>query len=187
MIKKILCAGAATVALGALSAPAYAADNISAGTWYTFGFSGTGSALGSGFVAPTSPNGQIAPSAPWTITLSKAATLTVTDLETSGDQFTLYDNGVLLGTTSTPNPYGSYVGECVSCALADPNFSHGTFTLAAGTNVITGTFDGVIGNGDGAFEVSGVPEPASWALMLLGFGGLGVAMRSRRKSAAALI
>jgi hypothetical protein len=30
-----------------------------------------------------------------------------------------------------------------------------------------------------------VPEPASWAMMLVGFGGLGVAMRSRRKLAAA--
>ena len=29
-----------------------------------------------------------------------------------------------------------------------------------------------------------VPEPASWAVMLVGFGSLGVAMRSRRKQAA---
>ena len=27
----------------------------------------------------------------------------------------------------------------------------------------------------------GVPEPATWAMMLVGFGGLGAAMRSRRK------
>jgi hypothetical protein len=31
----------------------------------------------------------------------------------------------------------------------------------------------------------GVPEPAPWALMLLGFGGLGVAARSRRRTVAA--
>jgi hypothetical protein len=34
------------------------------------------------------------------------------------------------------------------------------------------------------FTAAGVPEPASWALMLVGFGGLGVAMRSRRKTMA---
>ena len=184
MLRKILCAGAAVAALGAISAPAQA-DNISTGTWYGFGFSTTGTALYGGGYPGTSPNGVSAPSAPWTITLSKPTTLTVTDVEASGDQFTLYDNGVLLGTTSTPN-YGDYVGECISCALADPNFSHGTFTLAAGTNVITGVFDGSVGYGDGDFGI-GVPEPASWALMLIGFGALGVAMRSRRKPAAALI
>jgi hypothetical protein len=30
-------------------------------------------------------------------------------------------------------------------------------------------------------SLSAVPEPASWAMMLVGFGGLGAAMRSRRK------
>lgn len=30
----------------------------------------------------------------------------------------------------------------------------------------------------------GVPEPASWALMLLGFGGMGAALRHRRRAAA---
>ncbi len=43
-----------------------------------------------------------------------------------------------------------------------------------------------------AFEISevagiaaGVPEPASWALMIIGFGGAGVALRSRRRMAVA--
>jgi len=31
--------------------------------------------------------------------------------------------------------------------------------------------------------IAGIPEPASWALMLLGFGGLGVAIRARRAHA----
>jgi hypothetical protein len=35
-------------------------------------------------------------------------------------------------------------------------------------------------------SISAVPEPAVWAMMLVGFGGLGVAMRSRRQSALAL-
>jgi hypothetical protein len=61
-----------------------------------------------------------------------------------------------------------------------------TFTGADRTNVTGLKFSST---GD-AFEfdnvnvVSGaVPEPASWALMLFGFGGVGTAMRSRRKAA----
>ena len=38
----------------------------------------------------------------------------------------------------------------------------------------------------GSFQILGVvPEPATWAMMLVGFGGLGAAMRSRRRLAAA--
>ena len=59
--------------------------------------------------------------------------------------------------------------------------SSGTLTFAApllccdndaGIDDIT-----LSGSGDGD---GGVPEPASWALMLLGFGGLGAVTRSRR-------
>jgi hypothetical protein len=39
--------------------------------------------------------------------------------------------------------------------------------------------------GSWALGGSVVPEPASWAMMLVGFGGLGVAMRSRRKQGSA--
>jgi len=37
----------------------------------------------------------------------------------------------------------------------------------------------------GATIQGGVPEPASWALMILGFGGVGAALRSRRRPALA--
>jgi hypothetical protein len=184
MIRNVLLAGAAVAAVGAISAPALA-DNIVPNTWYAFGFTTTGTPLfGPGFAAGTSPAGVLAPTAPWTITLAHPALLTVTDVEISGDTFSMFDNGIALGPMSVPVPSGSTVGECISCALADPNFSHGYFLLPAGVNVITGIQDGVINFGDGDFMVS-VPEPATWSLMLLGFGGLGAALRSRRKTAIA--
>jgi PEP-CTERM motif len=39
----------------------------------------------------------------------------------------------------------------------------------------------------GVVTTAGVPEPATWAMMMIGFGGLGMAMRSRRKLAAVTI
>jgi hypothetical protein len=41
-------------------------------------------------------------------------------------------------------------------------------------------FDGKTGNVGATLAPTGVPEPATWAVMLLGFGGIGAAMRSRR-------
>jgi len=75
-------------------------------------------------------------------------------------------------------------------------------TLVKGTNTLTfnytslsdpdhAGFQGLGDEGWGVEQVNvtgvaGVPEPATWAMMLVGFGGLGAAMRSRRRSVAAV-
>lgn len=184
MLRYSLLAAVAAAAVTLASAPAQAADNITTDTWYSFSFTTAGTPLVPGILPGVSPAGVIAPAAPWTITLAAPTHLRVTDVEISGDVFTFYDNGGFLGTTSAPVAFGSSVGECISCALADPNYSHGDFLLGAGTHSLTGVFDGSINYGDGDFRIGSVPEPASWALMLMGFGGLGAVMRSRRNMAA---
>jgi hypothetical protein len=120
----------------------------------------------------------------WTITLTSPEPLTVVDLQVSGDQFQIFDNGVSLGNTSTPVDFTSPCGQSISCSLADTDYSRGVFFLGAGTNVITMEYIGVIGGGDVAFAVGtpAVPEPATWALMLAGIGGLGAALRGRLKA-----
>ena len=58
----------------------------------------------------------------------------------------------------------------------------------AGTNTIVVTgHSGVAGGYDGVISFSpGVPEPATWALMILGLGAVGVAMRRNRRQMGAL-
>jgi hypothetical protein len=206
----------ATVAAASLGAPALA-DNIQLNQWYSGFFTGTPSPLtGAGAYGTHGPvlpggfaNAVGAPTAPWTITLSKAGTLTVTDVQTSGDQFTLYDNGVAMTLAASPftaagqNPGqagaagGNTSAPCFGCetgvaninyALGDSNYSSGTFALGAGANSITGTFNGSIGYGYVEFiaESAAVPEPAAWALMLGGIAAVGGGMRMRRRTAAVL-
>src|SRR5665213_989874 len=111
--------------------------------------------------------------------------MTVVDVEESGDQFTIFDNGALLGQTSTAVT-GSDVGECISCALADPNFSRGSLLLGAGVHNLTGVYHGSFVAGDGDFRISSaVPEPSAWTMMITGLASLGGLFRSRRKSVVA--
>jgi len=85
-------------------------------------------------------------------------------------------------------PGGYQNSEKISFGFLDPTYNknlddtfHLTYTvsgLASGPLTVTNTV--VLGAG------AAVPEPASWALMILGFGGAGAALRrSRRVSAAA--
>jgi hypothetical protein len=59
-----------------------------------------------------------------------------------------------------------------------------TTTRLTFTNLTGGANEGVFLD---AVAVAAVPEPATWALMLFGFGGIGLAMRRRRRPALAQI
>jgi hypothetical protein len=65
--------------------------------------------------------------------------------------------------------------EDINVALGNADYSSGTFLLHPGVNVITGTFLGVIGDGDVNFIAEQVPESQTWKMMLLGFAGIGYA------------
>lgn len=204
-------AGMAAAGVFAISAPAFA-SNINTNTWYAGFFSSTNTPVhggGSASNGPILPSGTQASavSAPsgtsWTVTLSGAGYLTVTDIETSGDYFTVYDNGnpMALATgalggqsgvisgglsyTSTPCNYCAFSAD-ISAALANPDYSSGTFALLPGVNNISFTFDGSVGYGDMAFIAEPVPEPGSLAIFGLGLsmvGGLGVFLKRRRRGA----
>lgn len=62
----------------------------------------------------------------------------------------------------------------------------GKFTGATGASFGEGSLGptGYSIAGDGTLKVPGVPEPATWAMILVGFGGLGAVLRRRRGQAA---
>ena len=55
------------------------------------------------------------------------------------------------------------------------------YTLRFDLSVFGGVDNGVRVS-TGALTTGAVPEPATWAMMLLGFGGIGFAMRSQRRT-----
>jgi len=61
-------------------------------------------------------------------------------------------------------------------------------TSGGTTHLFTPDGDGDLANNFGgvSLEITPVPEPATWGLMLLGFGGLGAMLRKRRKPENAL-
>jgi hypothetical protein len=86
-------------------------------------------------------------------------------------------NGVTVSTLNNPSVYGVEHG----LIWHDDGF---TFTATGSTSTLRLAAD-IPGNAGVFFDTvsvtgPGVPEPASWALMILGFGGLGVMLRRRR-------
>jgi len=85
-------------------------------------------------------------------------------------------NNVVLGANGPGGPVGY---------IADFTFGNAYRYYAFGASTVA------IAQGNADQELSGVislgaPEPATWGLMLLGFGGLGAALRGRRKVASSI-
>lgn len=128
----------------------------------------------------------------FTIAAGRVGTLTVVDAGIAGDTFTVTNFGNALGTTSAV-PVNSVesntpVVQDFDQALADPSFSHGAWTLGAGSYRIGGALAQSVTLGgqpldatSGALRltVSPVPEPSS--LLLLSAGLAAVSFVARRR------
>lgn len=117
--------------------------------------------------------------------------------------FTPDSQSITLYGTGSSGPINSYMwyrgvgadGPLIQLATtAAPQFTDSTiasglpvgFVYSYGLRVAdgSGTSDLVRTTATVVSVAGAVPEPATWALMLLGFGGIGVAMRRRRRFAA---
>ena len=115
----------------------------------------------------------------------------LTDLSTSTGQ-------IYYTSTSAYNPdvYSPlyYIGSDYSAAFYPdeaPYFSHLSLILGTGSYSVVGvvtqttlTEFGIFSCcGAAGIQLTAVPEPSGWALMLLGFGAVGLALRHREKAA----
>jgi PEP-CTERM motif len=117
-------------------------------------------------------------------TLTSSSVFKITDAYFDGDQFALSgDGGATYADTSTPVNDGTYVGTDWDAAFASPKFSSFSILLGPGSyDVIGKVLASPYGSGGAAVELAGAPEPAAWALMILGFGVIGGALRRQIRS-----
>jgi uncharacterized membrane protein YccF (DUF307 family) len=162
-MKKILVAGLATL-LAAVATPASA-------TVFTLGSFAAGFSTSYGNSSVV--GGAISDTFNFT-TDSGGASGSVISVAQSGKDIAL--TSVMLDGTSFTPVLG---GPTELWQLALTNIASGAHTIT-----VLGNWDANGGSYGGQldFSISAVPEPATWGLMLLGFGVAGVALRGRRNA-----
>jgi hypothetical protein len=124
------------------------------------------------------------------VAAGQSVLLTVVDGGYAGDRFQVFDNSVLLGETSAvaADGAGTNVDLNFAAALANANFSRGSFTLGEGLHQITGLLSqsslDALNSTVGGLSAVPVPLPASLLLLFTGGGFMSLFAR-RRKTAAA--
>ncbi|HZZ66646.1 MAG TPA: FxDxF family PEP-CTERM protein [Phenylobacterium sp.] len=175
-----MLAGCAALALAAAGSAANAAQTITFGTPVADG-SFTGTFGDTDITKPTFTD-------TYTFNMpTGVAAATISSIFTTDDA----NNIDFTSVTLDGNPFDIVsTGQVEFRSINNVLVSSGQQTLVvSGTSGGAGSYSGTL-----SFEtaspitigVGGVPEPAGWALMIMGFGGVGALLRSRRKVASAL-
>ncbi len=200
-MRRVLMLTLATAAMAFVTAPAQAAVTL-VGTFsgnQCGGAGGFAACFASGTTAGTGAITKAPPGSPSIISVDSSGGFDKGSFGSiSGSELVLSLNAITNFLTYTytagpGDPSALYLGifqggsglNCAACnntfqLFYDPNgFTTGTINLSTYFN--NKGFSHV-----DLFDTGAVPEPATWAMMLLGFGGIGMAMRRRRKATVAL-
>ena len=113
---------------------------------------------------------------PWTVTTAAPEVLRVVDGGHQGDMFAVYDNGVLLGTTSASPVDMNHVcandttgdGTNPAACWNDPLMSHGTFAIAAGNHSFVIVWIQRVPGGDSSLQWFEIGPATSTAVSFVG-------------------
>lgn len=124
----------------------------------------------------------------FTVGAGKTDIFSLSDATAAGDVFTVTINGLItaMSTLSNyPTPFDNTLGPAAATfgpAWLNSAFGHLQLTFAPGSYSLSITDNkGPAAFGDRLDLLSAVPEPATWAVMLLGFGAIGSSIRSTRR------
>ena len=178
-LKRIIVSAALGVAALALAAPSYATVLVAGSGWQ--------------HDSVTVANDATTDS-PLTFTVAPGQTdlFSLTDGFIAGDTYKVIINGLVTATstfTSYTTPFNNNLGDAADFAAdwLNNNFAHLQLSFSPGTYSLVVTGNGASGLPAGVGErldIAPVPEPATWLVMLVGFGGLGAAMRQKRRGQA---
>jgi hypothetical protein len=184
MKKHMLAATIAILSAASWQQSAFASPITVDAGWYGFCFAGPGSPATAGC-----QNAGIGIAGnDITFTAGGPVDLNVTDAFQQGDTFEVIVNGTIYNTDPVaPNSAGLTTDP--NAAFADPTYSHISIALPGGGYTVD-IFDNAnpFGEGGGAYieavsaSATGVPEPATIALLLAGIAGLFGFAQLRRRS-----